>query len=78
MTSAPSSLRVSQLGRGDLGLVTGVDAPDETVSRLAALGLAPGAALRVLRSGAAVAVAVGESRLALGREWADALLVARL
>jgi Fe2+ transport system protein FeoA len=78
MTPAIPSLRVSHLGRGDLGLVTAVDAPDDTVARLAALGLSPGTALRVIQGGSSVAVAVGASRLALGREWADALVVARL
>lgn len=79
MTPPPAfATRVSHLARGASGLVTCVDAPEDTVARLAALGLVPGTALRVIQCGSSVAVAVGETRLALGREWADALVVQRL
>ena len=73
--SAAGPLRASGLPRGARGLVTGVDGADETRERLAALGLVPGASLQVLRAGSPMAVAVGEARFALGRSWAEALLV---
>jgi Fe2+ transport system protein FeoA len=40
------------------------------------MGLAPGVAVRVMGAGSPMTLAVGESRLALGRALADALLVA--
>jgi Fe2+ transport system protein FeoA len=43
--------------------------------RLAAIGLVPGVVLRVVRAGCPMTVAVGESRIALGRSWAEALVV---
>jgi Fe2+ transport system protein FeoA len=48
---------------------------DGVVERLASLGLVPGTRLRVVKGGSPMAVAVGETRLALGQEWADALVV---
>ncbi len=73
-----SPLRAASLPRGARGLVTAVDGSVETVERLAALGLVPGAAFRVLRGGSPLALAVGEARFALGREWAEALVVSPL
>jgi Fe2+ transport system protein FeoA len=74
-TSIP--LRVSDLARGSRGLVTGVEGTSDTVERLAALGLVPGVAVRVVTEGVPMTVAVGESRLALGRGWAESILVVR-
>jgi Fe2+ transport system protein FeoA len=76
---APGSfLRASDLAHGARGLVTGVEAAPEVVERLAALGLAPGAVFDVRRAGSPMTVAIGASRLALGRTWADALRVVAL
>ncbi len=82
MTPATSSRftarRASDLDSGAQGLVASVEGPADTVERLAALGLVPGCAFRVLRSGSPMTVAVGETRFALGRGWADALVVVPL
>ena len=71
-------LRVADLAVGEQAIVTGVKAPCRDVERLAALGLVPGAVVRMLRQGATLAIAVGATRLALGRSWARALAVARV
>ena len=47
----------------------------EDLERFASLGLVPGTRFRVMRGGSPMAVAVGEMRLALGPDWADALVV---
>jgi Fe2+ transport system protein FeoA len=70
-----SLTRASSLANGACGLVASVEGPVGTVERLAALGLVPGVALRVIQSGSPMTVAVGETRLALGAAWADALVV---
>jgi Fe2+ transport system protein FeoA len=67
--------RATDLASGESGVVAAVEGPVETVERLAAMGLVPGCALRVVRGGSPMTVAVGDARLALGRGWSDALLV---
>jgi Fe2+ transport system protein FeoA len=58
-------------------VIARVDAGATEVERLAALGLVPGVSVRLLRRGSALAVAVGEARIALGSTWAAALTVVR-
>lgn len=74
-TAAPTAMRASHLGSGARGMVKGVEGGECVIERLASLGLIPGATFRVIRTGSPMAMAVGETRLALGRDWADALLV---
>ena len=66
---------VSRLRAGAYALVTAVEGAHAVVERLAALGVVPGTALRVVSTGATMAVAFGESRVALGRAWAAAIQV---
>lgn len=68
-------LNVGDLAEGQAALVAGVCASAADAERLAALGLVPGAHVRLLRRGSTLAVAVGDTRLALGRSWARALSV---
>ncbi|MFV1959942.1 MAG: ferrous iron transport protein A [Planctomycetota bacterium] len=68
-------LCAADLPRGAEAIVTAVEGADGTAERLAALGFAPGTAFRVVRAGEPLALAVGESRVALGRAWAQALRV---
>jgi Fe2+ transport system protein FeoA len=76
-TSASSFLpRLSDLRSGARGTIAAVEGGADTVERLAALGLVPGVALRVLRGGATARVAIGDARLALGESWCAALRVA--
>jgi Fe2+ transport system protein FeoA len=71
----PAIRRATDLGSGERGVVAAVEGPAETVERLAAMGLVPGCALRIVRGGSPMTVAVGDARFALGRGWSDALLV---
>jgi Fe2+ transport system protein FeoA len=48
---------------------------EAVAERLAAIGLVPGAVLRVVKAGCPMTVAVGEARIALGSSWAEALVV---
>ena len=59
-------------------MVTAIEGDDCVVERLASLGLVPGTTFKVMRGGSPMAVAVGETRLALGPGWADALVVVGL
>lgn len=72
--SAPF-LTVGDLAEGQEAFVAGVCASACDTERLAALGLVPGAHVRLLRRGSTLALAVGEARLALGPSWASALHV---
>ena len=74
---APPELCAADLVRGERAVVVDVRAPACEVERLAALGLVPGAVLGVLRGGSTLRLALGETRLALGRAWARALRVVR-
>ena len=76
--AAPSALRATHLNPGQRGMVTAVEGGDCVVERLASLGLVPGTTFKVVRGGTPMAVAVGETRLALGPGWADALVVVAL
>lgn len=76
-SATPLALRVSDLAAGESAVVVAVRAPPRDTERLAALGIVAGVHLAVLRAGATLAVAVGETRLALGRAWARALVVVR-
>jgi Fe2+ transport system protein FeoA len=59
-------------------MVTAVGGGEGVVERLASLGVVPGTRFKVVRGGSPMAVAVGETRLAFGADWADALTVVRL
>ena len=73
--AAVHPIRASRLGSGARGLVASVEGGECVVERLASLGLVPGTRVHVVRGGSPMAVAVGETRLALGHDWANALLV---
>jgi len=75
MTPPPVPCTLADLKVGVRAVVAEVLAAPAEVERLAALGLAPGVSLRLLRQGSMLAVAVGEARIALGRRWARALCV---
>ena len=75
---AVSSVRASRLSSGARGMVTAIDGGECVVERLASLGLVPGTKLRVVQGGSPLAVAVGETRLGLGPDWADALVVVQM
>jgi Fe2+ transport system protein FeoA len=62
-----------RLPRGVPAVVTHVEGGPAVVERLAALGVVPGMALRVVRHGSPMALAVGDARMALGDEWASAI-----
>jgi Fe2+ transport system protein FeoA len=68
---------LARLAAGEAGVVVRVDAPATEVERLAALGVATGVEVRILRSGRTLTVAVGEARFGLGRAWARAVTVVR-
>ena len=70
-------LVASDLRAGEEAVVASVGGTAAQSERLAALGLVPGTHLRVLRGGATLTLAVGETRLALGRAWARVLAVVR-
>ncbi len=72
---ATSALRASHLAAGARGMVTAIVGGEGVIERLASLGMVPGTRFRVMRGGSPMAVAVGETRLALGPDWADALVV---
>jgi Fe2+ transport system protein FeoA len=73
----PAWRNLTELGVGEEARVTHVDAPPAEVARLAGLGVAPGARLRLLRRGASLSLAVGDARIALGGDWARAVSVLR-
>jgi len=74
-TSSLATQRASGLEAGSRALVVSVEGGEAVVERLASLGLVPGTRFRVVRGGSPMAMAVGETRLALGPDWADALVV---
>ena len=76
-SATPPALCAAELAAGECAVVAAVKTSPRDAERLAALGLVPGARLEVLRAGATLAVAVGATRLALGRSWARALVVVR-
>jgi Fe2+ transport system protein FeoA len=73
-TGSPA-LRASHLGAGSRAMVTAIEGGEGVVERFASLGLMPGTRFKVMRGGSPMAVAVGETRLALGPDWANALVV---
>lgn len=73
-TSAVSApLDLSQLPRHSEAVVAEVSAPARLAVRLRELGFLPGEHLRVLRSGTALIVQIGQTRLALRRKDAAAV-----
>jgi Fe2+ transport system protein FeoA len=73
----PALRNLTDLGVGEEAVVAHVDAPPAEVERLASLGVTPGALLHLLRRGAALSLAVGDARIALGGAWARAVSVLR-
>jgi Fe2+ transport system protein FeoA len=71
----PPPVAARHLASGARAVITRVIGAGSLVERLAALGLVPGAPLRVVSAGSPMAVAVGASRVALGEEWALAVQV---
>ena len=71
-TAAPP-LDLSQLPRHSEAVVAGISAPARLAARLRELGFLPGEHLRVLRSGTALIVQIGQTRLALRRRDAAAI-----
>ncbi len=72
-TSDSSPLDLSQLPRHSEAVVAEVSAPARLAARLRELGFLPGEHLRVLRSGTALIVQIGQTRLALRRRDAAAI-----
>jgi Fe2+ transport system protein FeoA len=56
-------------------MITAIEGGACVVERFASLGLVPGTRFKVMRGGSPMAVAVGETRLAFGPDWAEALVV---
>jgi Fe2+ transport system protein FeoA len=77
ITSVAPLLTLGHLAAGESGVVVHVGGRPCDVERLAALGVAAGAHVRVVRGGRTLAVAVGEARFGLGRSWARAVNVVR-
>lgn len=73
--AAPVALRASHLRVGSRAMITAVEGGEDVIERFASLGLVPGTRFKVVRGGSPMAVAVGETRLALGPDWAEALVV---
>ena len=71
-TAAPP-LDLSQLPRHSEAVVAEISAPARLAARLRELGFLPGERLRVLRSGTALIVQIGQTRLALRRRDAAAI-----
>ena len=72
-SDASSPLDLSQLPRHSEAVVAEVSAPARLAARLRELGFLPGEHLRVLRSGTALIVQIGQTRLALRRRDAAAV-----
>lgn len=71
-TGHPAITRLSGLHRGDLATVSEVDGQQpRLLARLAARGLVPGAALRVLQAGDPMLIAMEGSRWAMARADAE-------
>ena len=72
-SDASSPLDLSQLPQHSEAVVAEVSAPARLAARLRELGFLPGEHLRVLRSGTALIVQIGQTRLALRRRDAAAV-----
>ena len=72
-SDSPTPLDLSQLPRHSEAVVAEVSAPARLAARLRELGFLPGEHLRVLRSGTALIVQIGQTRLALRRKDAAAI-----
>lgn len=73
VNNPPSSL--SNWHAGNEGTVAEVSGPTRFAARLRELGLLPGVRLRLLRTGSALVVQVGETRLAIRSSDAEAIRV---
>jgi len=69
----PSHLDLSQLPRHVEAVIAEIAGPAHLAARLRELGFLPGEHLCVLRSGAALIVQIGQTRLALRRQDAAAI-----
>ena len=72
-SASPAPLNLSQLPRHSEAIVAEISAPARLAARLRELGFLPGEHLRVLRSGTALIVQIGQTRLALRRRDAAAI-----
>ena len=70
---AAPPLDLSQLPRHGEAVIAEISAPARLAARLRELGFLPGEHLRVLRSGTALIVQIGQTRLALRRRDAAAI-----
>jgi|GEM_PF-804109 len=73
--SANPPYSLSDCCLGNESTVTEIAGPARFAARLRELGLLPGVRVRLLRSGAALVVQVGETRLAIRRSDAEAIRV---
>ena len=71
--TSDSPLDLSQLPRHSEAVVAEISAPARLAARLRELGFLPGEHLRVLRSGTALIVQIGQTRIALRRRDAAAI-----
>jgi Fe2+ transport system protein FeoA len=60
---------------GSEGTVSEISGPARFAARLRELGLLPGVRLRLLRSGSALIIQIGETRLAIRKRDAEAIRV---
>jgi ferrous iron transport protein A len=73
------SIPLMFVGQGVRARLVGINGSQRTAHRLAELGFIPGVEVSVVAdSGSALMVAVGDTRMALGYQLAQALLVAVL
>lgn len=75
MTSRDCRLTIGDAPRRRALRIVGVAGGQRTVHRLASLGVVPGAQLAVLRRRGVMVVAIGDGRIALGREAASSITV---
>lgn len=75
MTATDRGLTIADAPRGRTLRVVGVRGGQRMVHRLASLGMVPGASVTVLRRRGVVMVAIGDGRIALGREAASSVSV---
>ena len=69
-TTAETAMKLDQLAAGRCGVVVGVDAQDNAVERLKAMGLCVGRKIEVIKRGHPLIVRVLGSRLGLSRRLA--------
>ncbi|HOJ43722.1 MAG TPA: FeoB small GTPase domain-containing protein, partial [Syntrophorhabdaceae bacterium] len=69
---------VSDLNEGEEGVVYSFSGGQKLISRLASIGIVPGAKIKVLRNtGGLIIIFASDTRIALGRGQADKIIIAR-